>query len=537
MPAASAGPSPVLLGAAEGFPVLAGTTITNTGPSVINGDLGLHPGFAVVGFPLGTVSGAQHLSDGVAQQAKTDLTTAYNDSAARASTATSPADLGGRTLTAGVYKTGAVPSMGLTGNLTLDAQGDPNAVFIFQAASTLITATDSTVSLVNGAQACNVFWQVGSSATLGTRTAFKGSVLALTSISANDGVNVAGRLLARNGAVTLINDTVTKSVCAARTAPQAAQTLKTVEVKLAKPAVIGRETSLVVEATDKRAPVSGMTVQFGRKGDVFGSSACRPADSAGNIPRAFRPGARNRLSAPHKFRKKGRQKVLVRVDSGGCLSPLSSFYQAVTVTPTKPGEKPKPLILGKPTLIKPPGLVLPPLLPANPITGVPGLPADARSKRGCKGAGKSLGRSNRARKSARRALLCLLNKTRRAHGLRSLRGNQKLLRAAERHSLSMVQQHFFSHVEPSGLNPLQRILNAGYLTGASGFVYGENIGFGEGYTSSPASMMRAWMNSTPHRINILTGRFREVGLGIVSGVPGRSSVGGGTYTTVFGLRR
>ena len=99
------------------------------------------------------------------------------------STATSPPDAGGQTLTAGVYRTGSVPSLGLTGNLTLDAQGDPRAVFIFQVASTLITATDSSVSLINGAQACNVYWQVGSSATLGTRTAFKGSILALTSIS------------------------------------------------------------------------------------------------------------------------------------------------------------------------------------------------------------------------------------------------------------------------------------------------------------------------------------------------------------------
>jgi ice-binding like protein len=216
---AQAGPPPVLLGTADSFAILGGSTITNTGDSVINGDLGLHPGTAVTGFPPGTVNGAQHVSDAVAEQAKTDLVTAYKDAAGRPFSATSPPDVGGRTLTAGVYRTGSVPSLGLTGNLTLDAQGDPRAVFIFQIESTLTTATDSSVSLINGAQACNVYWQVGSSATLGTRTAFKGNILALTSISVNEGVTVDGRLLARNGAVTLINDTVTRSQCAAGTGP------------------------------------------------------------------------------------------------------------------------------------------------------------------------------------------------------------------------------------------------------------------------------------------------------------------------------
>ena len=207
----------VPMGTADPFAILAGSTITNTGNSVINGELGLHPGTAVTGFPPGTVTGAQHISDAVALQAKTDLVTAYMDAAGRPLTATSAPDVGGQSLASGVYRTGSVPSLGLTGNLTLDAQGDPSAVFIFQIESTLVTATDSSVSLINGAQACNVFWQVGSSATLGTRTAFKGNILALTSISVNEGVAAEGRLLARNGAVTLINDTVTRSPCAAGT--------------------------------------------------------------------------------------------------------------------------------------------------------------------------------------------------------------------------------------------------------------------------------------------------------------------------------
>lgn len=128
-------------------------------------------------------------------------------------------DIGGQTLVAGVYRTGSVMSLGLTGNLTLDAQGDPRAVFIFQVESTLDSATDSSVSLINGAQACNVYWQVGDSATLGTRTAFKGTILALTSVSVNEGVTVDGRLLARNGAVTLINDRISRSQCAPGTGP------------------------------------------------------------------------------------------------------------------------------------------------------------------------------------------------------------------------------------------------------------------------------------------------------------------------------
>ena len=211
---ANAGPPRVLLGTADPFAILAGSNITNTGPSVINGDVGLHPGTSVTGFPPGTVNGAQHITDAVALKAKSDLVAAYNDAAGRPLSATTSPDLGGQSLKAGVYRTGSVPALGLTGNLTLDAEGDPNAVFIFQIASTLVTATDSSVSLINGAQACNVYWQVGSSATLGTRTAFKGNILALTSISVLDSAVIQGRLLARNGAVTLINDTINRAQCA-----------------------------------------------------------------------------------------------------------------------------------------------------------------------------------------------------------------------------------------------------------------------------------------------------------------------------------
>ena len=200
------------LGTAESFAVLAGTTVTNTGPSSINGNLGLSPGTAVTGFGPGTLDGTMYAAGAIALKAQLDLTIAYVDAAARTPAVPAPADLGGLTLTPGVYQNAS--SLGLTGTLTLDAQGDPNAVFVFQAGSTLITGSASQVKLVNGAQACNVFWKVGSSATLGTGTVMAGNILALTSISINDGVTMHGRALARNGAVTLINDTITAAHCA-----------------------------------------------------------------------------------------------------------------------------------------------------------------------------------------------------------------------------------------------------------------------------------------------------------------------------------
>ncbi|MHB1875867.1 MAG: ice-binding family protein, partial [Streptosporangiaceae bacterium] len=212
---AIAAEAPVNLGTASSFGVLAASTVTNTGPTVINGDLGLSPGTAVTGFPPGTVTGAMHVTDAVAGQAQSDLTTAYNDAAGRSPTAYVHGFIGaGQTLLPGVYKTAtSIPSLQVGGKLTLDAQGDPNAVFIFEVSSTLISSTGTTVLLTNGAQACNVFWQVGSSTTLGTGSLFQGSVLALTSITVNTNVTIQGRAMARNGAVTLDSDTITVPQC------------------------------------------------------------------------------------------------------------------------------------------------------------------------------------------------------------------------------------------------------------------------------------------------------------------------------------
>jgi len=193
------------------FSVLAGSTVTNTGSTVVSGDVGVAPGTAVTGFPPGLASGAIHKADGVAAKAQAALTTAYIDAAGRSGGTTVAGDLVGKTFTAGVYK--STSSLALSGDVTLDAQGDSAAVFIFQISSTLTTGSGSHVVLANGAKACNVFWQVGSSATLGTNSVFKGNILALTSITITTGVNLQGRALARNGAVTLDTDVVTGCTC------------------------------------------------------------------------------------------------------------------------------------------------------------------------------------------------------------------------------------------------------------------------------------------------------------------------------------
>jgi hypothetical protein len=207
--------APVNLATASPFVVLGGSTVTNTGPSVLNGDLGVAPGTAIVGFGLpATVNGATHANDAVARQAQADLITAYDSAAGQpvaAANDLSGTNLGNRTLAAAAYR--YTSSAQLTGVLTLDAQGDPNAQFVFQITSALTTAPASAVRLVNGASPCNVFWQVGSSATLDTTTAFQGNLMALTSISLNNGASVRGRVLARNGQVSQVNNVIDGSMC------------------------------------------------------------------------------------------------------------------------------------------------------------------------------------------------------------------------------------------------------------------------------------------------------------------------------------
>jgi hypothetical protein len=201
------------LGSAADFAVLAGTTVTNTGLSVITGDIGVSPGTAVTGFPPGQIDGSIRSNDGPAVQAQADLVIAYDNAAARPTTATISGGLGGTTRTTGVYNS-VSDTFGIAGDVTLDAEGDPGAVFIFRAGTTLTTAAGSTVTLANGAQACNVFWLVGSSATLGANSTLSGNVLAFTSITVGAGLEVDGRTLAINGAVTMDTDAIAGSSCA-----------------------------------------------------------------------------------------------------------------------------------------------------------------------------------------------------------------------------------------------------------------------------------------------------------------------------------
>ncbi len=199
-PGAQAAAVGVPLGTAGSFSVLAGAGITNTGPTTVAGDIGSFPTTSITGTSTLTVGGTNHGGDAVTQGAKNDLVNAYNNAAAQAPATPVVGDLGGQTLFGGVYHG---VTLGLTGTVTLDGQGSASTVFVFQSDSTLITASASRVLLVNGASACNVFWQVGSSATLGAGSSFAGTILALTDITLTTSARVNGRVLARNGAVTL----------------------------------------------------------------------------------------------------------------------------------------------------------------------------------------------------------------------------------------------------------------------------------------------------------------------------------------------
>lgn len=211
----SAAATTVPLGAASDFAVLAGAGITVAGAigsTAITGDIGSFATTTITGLENVVLSGVNHAGDGVTQQGKVDLVSAFTDAAGRSAdvTFTPIYDLGGLTLGAGVYNDPS--SFWITGTLTLDAGGDPNAVWVFQAGSTLITGSGSSVSLIGGAQASNIFWQVGSSATLGTGSTFEGTILAAESITLDTGAGLTGRALALTGAVTLDYNTIQMQV-------------------------------------------------------------------------------------------------------------------------------------------------------------------------------------------------------------------------------------------------------------------------------------------------------------------------------------
>jgi len=265
----SASQSKVGLGTASTFVVLAGEGITNTGPTSASGSAGADFGSAdttsFTGEAQVTTTGVKYTAvpiDPVVAQAKLDLVTAYDDAAGRTPALTVPTELGGSTLTEGVYRSTS-GGLGITGTLILDAQDDPDAVWIFQSDSTLITASGSKVELINGADACNVFWQVTSSATLGTSSTFVGTVLALTSITATTSATVEGRLLARNGAVTLDTNTFVNNLCAVVPTPTPTPTATetATATPTSEPSPVESETPVAEEtaetASDERTTDSG----------------------------------------------------------------------------------------------------------------------------------------------------------------------------------------------------------------------------------------------------------------------------------------
>lgn len=201
----------IALASTANFALLAGSAINSTGATNITGDMGLSPGTSVGGFPPGIITGAQQINSDLAKQAKLDLTIAYNDAAGRTSVdiVTLSGNIGGLTLTPGLYK--STSSLAISsGDLTFDAKGDAKAVFIIQIASSLTVTSDRKVILKNGASAANIFWQVSSSATFGTTSVFKGTIMAMQSITFNTGASLDGRALASIGGIVLAGNTIVK---------------------------------------------------------------------------------------------------------------------------------------------------------------------------------------------------------------------------------------------------------------------------------------------------------------------------------------
>jgi hypothetical protein len=298
------GATSVELGKAASFSVLGGSTITNTGLTTMFGDLGLAPGSSVTGAPV--VLGEEHVDDVVANEAKSALTTAATTAANEASNGSAGEDLAGHAFLPGVY-TASSSLLLSSGSVTLNAQGDPNAVFIFQIGSTLTTGSNTSVSLINGAQACNVFWQVGSSATLGTGTRFVGTVMAADSITANTGATIHGRLLAQTAAVTLENNTITKSTCASSGGGGGTETTTPEETAAIEKATTGRETTTTTGAGTTTS--SGTAVTSTGAGAVVSSPA---VSTTPRLPIASRTTARHRLHRRHRAHKASRPRSPAR---------------------------------------------------------------------------------------------------------------------------------------------------------------------------------------------------------------------------------
>jgi hypothetical protein len=262
---ADAAQADVDLGTADNFAVLAGAGITNTGPTTITGDVGTFPTATESGFGSVTQTGTNHAGDAVTQQAKIDLVTGYNDAAGRGPATQIATDLAGVTLAPGVYDS-ASGTFGNSGTLTLDGQNQTNPVFIFEMGSTLITSSGSAVNLINGADACNVYWRVGSSATLGTGSSMRGTIMALTSITLTTGATLEGRALARNGAVTLDTNTITRASCAAATT-----TTTTTITSAPNPSLAGQPVTFTATVTATNGSTPTGSVEFFDNGVSLGS--------------------------------------------------------------------------------------------------------------------------------------------------------------------------------------------------------------------------------------------------------------------------
>jgi uncharacterized protein YkwD len=306
--------------------------------------------------------------------------------------------------------------------------------------------------------------------------------------------------------------------------------------------VAGRQGRFLARSADPAAPVSGISLSF--EGQTLGSSACRAARGRGRGGRRrggpFAAGSRVVLAAPHRFGAPSTSDGALRIDSGGCGRVTGAVVQPFSATVTEPGQPTQPLELGEPVQlfdgprVDPsdiPALVgLPPLAPfADPLT-----PTAAAS---CPGARSSGLRSASARRVARETLLCLVNRQRRSRGLAPLGVNRRLARAAHAHARAMIRGRFFSHYgkNPPGRTLISRLRRSNYLP-ARRFLVGENLAYATGGRSSPAAIVSSWMQSSPHRANILTPKFREIGIAIEYGSPA-ASTRGVTYATNFGHRR